>query len=98
MAKKRDEDLMRTLRDNGVRKKVAQAVSEATDGAPNSEQKNLIDRTVEGLRTAADSLESRVGDSRRSESAKKAARTRKRKAAERSAAARRGARTRARAS
>jgi len=98
VAKKRDEDLMTTLRDNGVRKKVARAVSEATDGAPNSEQKNLIDRTVEGLRTAADSLESRAGGSRRSESAKKAARTRKRKAAERSAAARRGARTRARAS
>jgi hypothetical protein len=97
MAKKRDQDLLRTLRENGVRKKVARAASKVTGRPQSSKQTNLIDRTIEGLRSAADSLESRVGGSRRSEAAKKAARTRKRSSAQPSRA-RRGSKARSRAS
>jgi hypothetical protein len=95
MAKGSDNDLMKTLRDNGVRKKVARAVTDAT-GKTGVKERELVNKTVAGLRTAADELERRAGGSQRSEAASKAARTRKRNAAARSAAARKGARTRSR--
>ncbi len=97
MAKTRDTDLMKTLRESGVRKKVARAVSDIGGKASDKERK-LVNTTVESLRSAADELERRAGGSQRNEAARKAARTRKRQAAERNAAARKGARTRAGAS
>jgi hypothetical protein len=56
-----------------------------------------VARTIENLRSAAAELEDRVRAPKRSEAAKKAARTRKRKAAERSAAARKAAKSRSKA-
>jgi hypothetical protein len=94
MAKKRDEGLLRFLRENGVRKRVARTVSRVTGGSRSSKQTNMINRTIHGLRSAAGHLESRVGSSRRSEAARTGARTRKRNAARRGGAGRRGARSR----
>ncbi len=96
MAKKRDTDLFNTLRASGLRKQVAQAVTDATGKVKGGKQPRLLDRTVANLRTAASELEQRLGGAKRSEAAKKAARTRKRKAAARSDAARKAAKTRAR--
>lgn len=97
MAKNQDRDLLKTLRAGGVRKKVARVVAESTGKGARNKQPKLVTRTIENLRAAAGELDSRVRRSQRSEAAKKAARTRKRKAAQRSAAARKGAKTRARA-
>jgi hypothetical protein len=94
MAKKRDNDLMKTLRQSGVRKRVARAVSDAAGRANSGKQPAVVTRTIKGLRSAANELEKRAGGSQRSEAAKKAANTRKRKAAQRSSAARKAARTR----
>jgi hypothetical protein len=93
MAHKKDEALMKTLRDNGVRKKVARAISQA-DGKSDRARSALIDRTVDNLRTAASKLEDRRDGSRRSEAANYAAPTRKRNAAERRAATRNAANAR----
>jgi hypothetical protein len=98
MAKKRDKDLFQVLRGSGLRKQVAHALSEAAGQAKPDKQRKLVNQTVDNLRTAASALESRVTGSKRSDAAKKAARTRKRKAAQRSAAARKGAKTRAKRS
>lgn len=94
MAKK-DNDLVDMLRDSGMRKKVARAVAESADGTKHGNPPEAIAKTVERLRNAASELESRADDSRRTESAKKAARTRKRNATQRSTAAKKAARTRA---
>ena len=94
MAKKRDNDLMKTLRQSGVRKKVARAVADATGRANSGKQPAVVTRTIESLRGAASELEKRVSRPQRSEAAKKAAQTRKRKAAQRSASARKAARSR----
>lgn len=97
MAKKQDNDLLQTLRAAGMRKKVAHAVSQSAGKAGGSKPPKAITRTVGRLRTAASELEDRVTRSRRSQAAKEAAQTRKRKAAKRSAAARKAAKTRAKA-
>jgi hypothetical protein len=94
MAKKRDNDLMKKLQQSGVRKRVARAVSDAAGKTNSGRQPAVVTRTIESLRSAASEIEKRVGGSQRSEAAKKAARTRKRKAAQRSSAARKGAKTR----
>jgi hypothetical protein len=96
MAKRRDTDLFNKLRASGLRKKVARVVTEASRKAQGGKQPKLLERTVRNLRTAAAELEHRMGGARRSEASKKAARTRKRKAAARSNAARKAAKTRAR--
>jgi hypothetical protein len=99
MAKKKDKDLLETLRGSGLREKVARAVTDSVENARHGKQPKAVKRTIESLRAAASELEDRVnGSRRRSEAAKKAARTRKREAAKRSAAARKGAKTRAKAS
>lgn len=97
MAKK-DKDLFDVLRDSGLRRKVARALTDSAGRAKSDRPSKTIARTVDGLRKAAAELEGRVGDSRRSEAAQKAARTRKRKAAKRSAAAKKAAKTRAKMS
>jgi hypothetical protein len=100
MAKtKRNEDLFDHLRARGVRKKVAKAISSGGDGAKGRKRVEALAQTaIADLRSASDAIKDRVvgRDTKRSEAAKKAARTRKRKAAKRSAAARKGAKTRAR--
>lgn len=95
MAKKRDKDLLETLRKSGLRKKVAQALTRPDAKTTRGKQAPLVTRTVENLRTAALELEKRVSGPSRSAGAKKAASTRKLGAARRSAAARKAAKTRA---
>ena len=95
MAKKQNRDLMRVLDAGGVRKRVARVLTEATGSSKRSQQPKLVTRTIDNLKSAAGELDTRVRGSRRSEAAKKAARTRKGNAAKRSGAARKGARTRA---
>ncbi|MGI8713474.1 MAG: hypothetical protein ACR2NR_09875 [Solirubrobacteraceae bacterium] len=93
--KQRDSDLFEVLRESGLRKKVARAVTESAGRAKKGAPPKTVSNTVEGLRAAASELEHRVSGSRRSEAAKQAARTRKRNAAKRSASAKKAARTRA---
>ena len=93
-----DKDLVARLRASGLRKKVAQNVAAAVDGARSRKQPPKdVERVISELRSVANELQARVtgGASKRSEAAKKGAATRKRNAAARSAAAKRGARTRA---
>jgi hypothetical protein len=95
----RNDDLFDHLRARGVRKKVAKALSARTDRAKGRKRAEALAQTaIADLRSASDAIRDRVvnRDSKRSAAAKKAARTRKRKAAQRSAAARKGAKTRAR--
>ncbi len=94
MARK-NNDLLQTLRDSGLRKKVARAVSDSATRATGGKTPKGVERTVENLRKAAAELESRVTGSSRSAAAKKGAQTRKRKAAARSRAAKKAAKTRA---
>lgn len=97
MAKKSSTpDLFQTLRDSGLRKRVARTVADAIERAPG--RKPAAERAVRDLRKLLGDLEGRVtGSTKRKEAAKKAAATRKRKAAKRSAAAKKAARTRAKA-
>jgi hypothetical protein len=98
--KKRDNDLFDHLRARGVRKRVAKAI--ASRGGKSAKGRRKAESVARGaitdLRSAADAIIHRDAK-KRSQAAKKAARTRKRNAetARRSTAARKGARTRARA-
>jgi hypothetical protein len=97
---KPDEKLYDRLRSSGVRKKVAAKVSDALPkhGAP---KPGLARRAAADLSSAADEIKDRVkgGPKKRSAAAaKKAASTRKAKAAKRSAAGKKAARTRAKKS
>jgi len=100
MANTIDRDLFNKLRAGGLRKRVARAVSEATDagrGASGRAEQG-VRKTIRDLRGLADELEDRLRggpQKRRSEAAQKAARTRARKASARSAAAKKAAATRA---
>jgi hypothetical protein len=107
MAKtKQKQDLFDHLRANGVRKKVAKAIAGGASSKNGKKAEALAQTALADLRSASDAIKDRVvnRDSKRSEAAKKAARTRKRNAAKRSAAAkkaaatRKSAKTRARAS
>jgi hypothetical protein len=91
MAKKRNDKMLR-----GVRERVEKAIASRPG---KRRKKGIATRTVSELRSAVGSVKGRAKtrDAKRSEAAKKAARTRKRNAEKRSAAARKGARTRARA-
>jgi hypothetical protein len=95
--KKRESGPFDGLRQSGLRKKVAKALSDSAGRTKRGKPPTGVARTVESLRTAASELENRVSGSRRSEAGKKAARTRKRNAAKRSASAKKAAKTRARA-
>jgi hypothetical protein len=94
MATKRDTDLFQALRAAGLRKKVAHAVTDATRKTTPGKQSKLLVRTIENLNTAAAEIERRADGNKRSEAAKKAAQTRKRKAAARSTVADTAAKTR----
>ena len=96
---KKDKELFDMLRARGLRKKVAKTIASATG------KQQSGGRVPAPVRNALGELQSAIGEverrvtgkqSKRSEAAAKAARTRKRQAAKRSAAAKKGARTRAR--
>ncbi len=95
MARK-DSELFETLRNSGVRKKLARALSNSA-GTADQAQTKVVKQAAKGLRDAAAALEDHVKDTRRGEAAQKAARTRKRNAAKRSTSAKKAAKTRARA-
>jgi hypothetical protein len=97
MAKKsKTDDLFDHLRARGVRKKVAKAVADGANGKNRKKAEALAQAALADLRSAGDAIRDRVvnRESKRSEAAKKAARTRRRNAAKRSAAAKKGAATR----
>ena len=102
MAKQsRTDELFEMLRARGLRTRVARALSDAAgagrSGAATSQKTAM--NIVADLRKLADEVEDRLtgGKSKsRTEAAKKAARTRVRKATTRSAAAKKGAATRKR--
>ena len=94
MATKRDTDLFQALRAAGLRKMVAHAVTDATRKTTPGKQSKLLVRTIENLHTAAAEIERRADGNKRTEAAKKAAQTRKRKATARSTASDKAAQTR----
>jgi hypothetical protein len=95
-----DRDLFDKLRARGLRKSAANNIARAFGKADSSPPGKGAKRAVAELRSLVDELEDRArgGPGKRQAAAKKAAATRKRKAAQRSAAAKKGARTRARSS
>ncbi len=95
MAKKSEKDLFDSLRESGVRKKVAKTASESAAKTKNGKPSKAVTRTVESLKQAASDLERHAHGSSRSEAARKAARTREHNARKRSEAAKKAARTRA---
>ena len=100
MAKtKSDKKLYDNLRASGVRKKVAKQVSEALPKSGSSKAQPARQAAAK-LSSAVDEIKDRVsgGPAKRSDAAKKAAKTRRAKAAKRSAASKKGARTRAKKS
>ena len=94
MASKRDTDLFRALYAAGLRKKVAHAVTGATRKTKPGKQSKLLIRTIKNLNTAAAQIKRRADGNKRTEAAKKAAQTRKRKATARSTASDKAAQTR----
>jgi hypothetical protein len=100
MAKKtRAEDLFDHLRANGVRKRVAKTLAGSASAKKPKRAEALAQSALADLRSASDAIRDRFidRDSKRTQAAKKAARTRKRNAAKRSAAAKKGAARRTRA-
>jgi hypothetical protein len=97
---KPDRDLFETLRARGLRKSAASNLAKAFGRADSSPPSKGAKRAVSELRDLVSELEDRArgGPRKRQAAAKKAAATRKRKAAQRSAAAKKAARTRARSS
>ena len=93
---KTETDLYKSLRARGVRKKIAKQVTRATSGAA---KPKVARHAMADLGSVVGDVGDRLrhGPEKRSAAAKKAARTRKRKADKRSRAAKRGARTRAQA-
>jgi hypothetical protein len=97
MAKSQADVLFERLRANGLRKRVARDLSTALGKSNGSRASKAASGTITELRKLVSELEDRAkgGPDKRKAAAKKAANTRKRKAAQRSAAAKKGARTRA---
>jgi hypothetical protein len=93
---KTETDLFKSLRARGVRKKVAKQLTRATSGAG---KPKVARHAMADLSSVVGDISDRLshGPEKRRAAAKKAARTRKRKAEKRSRAAKRGARTRGRA-
>lgn len=93
----RNQELVRKLHASGIRKRAAGLIADATDGRRKPAKQ--VQRVLNDLSSALRHAEDRVsgGPAKRRAAAKKAARTRKLKAAKRSAAAKKGARTRAKA-
>jgi hypothetical protein len=96
MMAKHENDLFKSLRAGGVRKKIAKRVARATS---DTRKRKLARRAMADLSSVVGEVQDRLrhGPEKRSAAAKKAARTRKAKGLKRSQAAKRAARTRARA-
>ena len=96
MAKSQADALFERLHANGLRKRVARDLSQALGAASGSRPSKAAQSRITDLRKVVADLEDRAkgGPEKRKAAAKKAAATRKRKAAARSAAAKKGARTR----
>ena len=97
MAKnKQAADLFDHLRARGVRKKVAKAVAGGASSKKSKRAESLAQSALADLCSAGDAIRDRVlsRDSKRSQAAKKAARTRERNAAKRRASAKKAAATR----
>jgi len=92
---KRDEDLFKSLRARGVRKKIAGELSRATRGGASPK---VARKAVADLASVVGEVQDRLrgGPEKRSAAARKAAKTRKLKAKRRSGAAKKAARTRSR--
>ena len=97
MANSQADALFDRLRANGIRKRVAKELSEALSSANGSRASQAATARIAELRKIVADLEDRAkgGPAKRQAAAKKAAATRKKRAAQRSAAAKKGARTRA---
>ena len=95
---KADQKLYTSLRDSGIRKKVAKRVSEAIP-AKGQKKPTTAHRVADELTAVANSIRDRAGGGsrKRSKAAKKAARTRKANVAKRRNSAKKAARTRANA-
>jgi DNA topoisomerase-1 len=89
--KQKQKDLFDVLRFSGMRKKVARKLSKAS-GKSGPKRRKALSASADNLRGAAAKVDKRAVDPKRSQAAKKGARTRKRNAQKRSAAAKRGAR------
>ena len=98
-SKSQTDDLMERLHANGLRKRVARDLSTAIAAAGSSGPSKAAQMKIADLLSAESVIEDRAkgGPAKRSATAKKAAATRKRKAAQRSATAKKAARTRAKA-
>jgi hypothetical protein len=96
MATKLDEDLFRRLRASGLRKKVARAIAESTDGR--RKPARSVRSVLDNLKGLVEEVEDRAkgGPAKRGAAARKAAATRRRNATARSTAAKKAARTRSR--
>jgi hypothetical protein len=96
MAKSQADMLFERLHANGVRKRVARDLSKALATAGSSRPSKAAQMRIADLRKVVADLEDRAkgGPAKREAAAKKAAATRKRKAAQRSAAAKKAAQTR----
>ena len=98
MAKSRTDDLFDRLHAQGLRKRTAKLLSQATD--QRRKPAKAVERSLNDVKRAVAQVEDRIsgGPAKRQAAAKKAAATRKRNAQRRSAAAKKGARTRAKSS
>jgi hypothetical protein len=99
MAKSAHDELVKRLRAQGLRRKVAKSVADGLANARGGKPPAAVTGVLENLKALTAEIEDRAsgGPAKRKAAAQKAAATRKRKAAERSAAARKAARTRAKA-
>lgn len=99
MAKKPDDDLFRSLRARGLRRKVAKSLAnlEGNSRRAGSKGQKRASQAVEDLSSAVDDIRKRVlrTDRTRSKAAAKAAQTRARKTAKRSVSAKKAAQTKA---
>lgn len=98
MAKSRSDELFDRLHAQGLRKRTAKLLSEATDRR--SKPAKAVERSLTDLKKVLADVEDRLsgGPAKRKATGKKAAATRKLNAQRRSAAAKKAARTRARSS
>ena len=98
MAKSRTDDLFDRLHAQGLRRRTAKLLSQATDRR--RKPVKAVERSLNDVKRAVAQVEDRLsgGPAKRQAAAKKAAATRKRNAQRRSAAAKKGARTRAKSS
>jgi hypothetical protein len=96
MAKSRSDELFDRLHAQGLRKRTAKLLSEATDHR--RKPAKAVERSVTDLKKVVAEVEDRLsgGPAKRKAAAKKATATRKRNEQRRSASAKKAARTRAR--